>query len=72
MSLSDLEQMEAIKSQTLALIAELTAHPKPSYRLDGQTVSWNSYLARLRETVDWCDRKLAGQTPFEIHSQGGT
>ncbi len=72
MPLNDLEQLETIRSQTLALIAELTAQPKPSYRLDGQTVSWNAYLARLWETVDWCDRKLARQTPFEIPSQGGT
>ncbi|MEN6498346.1 MAG: hypothetical protein ABFD16_28935 [Thermoguttaceae bacterium] len=69
---SDLEQLQTIKSQTLALIAELTANPKPSYRLDGQTVSWNTYLARLQETVDWCQRKLAGQDPFEIQSQGIT
>jgi len=69
---SDVQQIETIKSQTLALIAELTAHPKPTYYLDGQTVSWNDYLARLRETVDWCDRKLAGAEPFEIHSQGIT
>jgi hypothetical protein len=69
---SDLEQLETIKSQTLALIAELTANPKPTYYLDGQTVSWNEYLARLQATVDWCQRKLAGEEPFEIHSQGIT
>ena len=69
---SDLEQLETIKSQTLALIAELTANPKPTYYLDGQTVSWNDYLARLQATVDWCQRKLAGEEPFEIHSQGIT
>lgn len=67
---NDLEQLVSIKSRTLALIADLTANPKPSYRLDGQTVSWNTYLAQLRETVDWCQRKLAGQEPFEVHSQG--
>ncbi len=69
---SDLEQIQTIKSQTLALIAELTANPKPTYSLDGQTVSWNDYLARLQATVDWCQRKLAGEEPFEIHSQGIT
>ncbi len=69
---SDLEQLQTIKSQTLALIAELTANPKPTYYLDGQTVSWNDYLARLQATVDWCQRKLAGEEPFEIHSQGIT
>ena len=36
---SDLEQVRTIKSQTLAIIAELTANPKPTYYIDGQTVS---------------------------------
>ena len=69
---SDLEQIGAIKSQTLAIIAELTANPKPTYYIDGQTVSWNEYLKSLQATVDWCERKLAGQEPFEIRSQGTT
>ncbi len=69
---SDVEQIRTIKSQTLAIIAELTANPKPTYYIDGQTVSWNDYLARLQATVDWCERKLAGEQPFEIRSQGMT
>mgnify|MGYP001056945441 CR=1 FL=1 len=69
---SDVEQIRTIKSQTLAIIAELTANPKPTYYIDGQTVSWNAYLARLQATVDWCERKLAGEEPFEIRSQGIT
>ena len=69
---TDLEQLQTILSQTLERIAEITAQPKPSYTLDGQTVSWGDYLAKLRTTVDWCQRKLAGQQPFEIHSQGTT
>ncbi len=69
---SDLEQVRAIKSQTLARIAELTAEPKPTYYLDGQSVSWSEYLGRLQATVDWCDRQLAGQEPIEVLSQGMT
>ena len=53
-----------------AIIAQVTADPKPSYSLDGQTVSWAEYLGKLRDTVDWCERKLAGQEPFEIRSRG--
>jgi hypothetical protein len=70
--MTDLEQLQQIKSQTLAVIAQITAAPKPSYAIDGQSVSWGQYLAALQATVDWCDRKLAGQEPFEIHSQGIT
>jgi hypothetical protein len=69
---SDAQQIAAIKSQTLAVLAELTANPKPTYYIDGQTVAWNEYLVRLRATIDWCDLKLAGEEPFEIHSQGIT
>jgi hypothetical protein len=69
---SDLEQIRTIMSQTLAILAELTANPKPTYYIDGQTVSWNDYLTSLQATVDWCERKLAGQEPFEIRSQGAT
>ena len=69
---SDLEQIRTIRSQTLAIMADLTADPKPTYYIDGQTVAWNEYLARLQATVDWCERKLAGEEPFEIRSQGMT
>lgn len=67
---SDAQQIAAIRSQTLALLAELISQPKPTYTIDGQTVAWNEYLVRLRETIDWCDRKLAGEEPFEIASLG--
>jgi len=66
------EQLQRIKTQTLGLIAELTANPKPSYQLDGQEVAWTEYLRQLRETVAWCDQRLAAEEPFEIHSQGCT
>ena len=69
---TDAEQLQTIRSQTLALIAELTANPKPTYTIDGQQVSWGAYLVRLQATVDWCERKLAGQEPFEIRSRGTT
>ncbi len=69
---TDLEQLQTIRTQALASIAEITAAPKPSYTLDGQTVSWNAYLRRLQQTVDWCERKMAGEQPIEVRSQAGT
>jgi hypothetical protein len=67
---SDSQQIAAIKSQTLAGISEITAAPKPTYSIDGQTVAWSDYLQQLRQTVDWCDEKLAGETPFEFQTRG--
>ncbi len=69
---TDAEQLQRIRSQTLARMAELTADPKPSYRIDGQEVLWGDYLSRLQATVDWCERKLAGEGPFEVRTQGAT
>jgi hypothetical protein len=68
--MSDATTITTIKSQTLALIAEITAQPKPTYQIDGQQVLWSDYLSRLQATVDWCNEKLAGESPCEIRSQG--
>ena len=70
--MSDATTIATIKTQTLSLIAEITANPKPSYALDGQQIAWNDYLAQLRRTVEWCDRQLAGNDPAEIHTTGYT
>jgi hypothetical protein len=69
---NDRRQIETIRSLALAQLVELRASPKPTYRIDGQTVSWESYIRSLEATVDWCDTKLIGLDPFEIRSQGYT
>lgn len=56
-----------------AKLAEITANPKPSYSIDGQSVSWGTYykdLVALRN-----DLKAAlvnAQDPYEMHVQGTT
>jgi len=70
--LNDRAQIECIRGLALAQLVELRASPKPTYKIDGQTVSWESYIRSLEATVDWCDRKLIGLDPFEIRSQGYT
>jgi len=69
---SDIEQIALIKTQTLARIAEITAEPKPTYQIDGQTVDWSDYLKQLQKTADWCDSQLAAQSPVEVQSLGYT
>jgi hypothetical protein len=68
--MSDAETIAAIKSQTLARIAEITAQPKPTYQIDGQMIAWNGYLTLLEQTVDWCNEKLAAEAPIELQSRG--
>ena len=50
---------QTIKTQTLTMITDITANPKPSYNVDGQAVQWSDYLKQLRATVDWCDQQIA-------------
>lgn len=69
---SEVEQLALIKSQTLALIAQITAEPKPTYNIDRQAVSWAEYLQQLQATVAWCDSQLAALAPCEVHSRGIT
>ncbi len=68
----DSEILRTIRSQTLQLLTDITAQPKPTYQIDGQSVSWESYLGRLQRTVDWCDAKLAGDEPFEFVTTADT
>ena len=70
--MNDRTQIETIRGLALAQLVELRASPKPTYKLDGQTVSWESYVKSLEATVDWCDTKLIGLDPFEVRSQGYT
>jgi hypothetical protein len=69
---NDRQQIECIRRLALAQLVELRASPKPTYKIDGQTVSWESYIRSLEATVDWCDTKLIGLEPFEVRSQGYT
>jgi biopolymer transport protein ExbD len=59
-----------IKAQALANMAAITVSPKPSYTIDGQTISWGEYLTQLQRTIDWCNEQAAVDEPFEIVSQG--
>lgn len=69
---SDAEQIAVIKRQTLALIAAITADPKPTYVIDGQKVSWGDYLGQLQATAQWCDAQAASLAPVEVRTQGYT
>jgi len=62
--------IETIKTNTLTKLAVISANPKPSYSIDGQSVNHDAYFKRLTELVDWCDEQLADEEPFEITSQG--
>ena len=76
---TEVEQYKAIKSQTLALIKDITLTPKPTYSVGGQSFSWQQYLEQLQKTVDWCNTRLEEEDPqsgedhfFEVQSRGSS
>jgi hypothetical protein len=69
---AEAEQIAVIRTQTLAQLVALRAEPKPSYSIDGQTVSWTEYARSLQDTIDWCDRKLLDCAPFEFQGEATT
>jgi hypothetical protein len=70
--MSDQQQLQLIRQQTLTQLIDLRANPKPTYSIDGQMVSWSEYAAALQRTIDWCDVKLVGIEPFEVRSRAVT
>ena len=68
--MSDIQQLETIRTNTLAQIEDIRADPKPTYWLDGQRVHWQEYVESLQATVDWCDQKIMDAELFEIRSRG--
>ena len=68
--MSNVEQIETIKANTLAQIAQVSAEKKPTYTEDGQTFHWQQYLEHLQRRVDWCNEQLAAEEPFEFPTQG--
>jgi hypothetical protein len=67
---TDLEQIAAIKSNTLAQMVDVSTERKPSYSENGQSFSWTQYLDHLQRRVEWCNQMLAAAQPFEIESRG--
>ena len=54
-------------------LADVTAHPKPNYSIDGQSVSWSDHLRNLLDAQKMLREALVEeQGPFEVHSVGRT
>lgn len=70
---STTDALQNIRNNILARIQEITAAPKPNYNIDGQQVSWQSYLDSLMANLRRIDDQIAlTQDPFEIVSRGIT
>jgi hypothetical protein len=67
-----LDNLTAARDQVAANLAEITVQPKPTYSIDGQSVSWQSLYDSYVTQLEKLNAALAAAEPFEIQSQGGT
>lgn len=70
--IDDEAQILSIRQLTLNQIQQVRSAPKPTYWIDGQRVHWEQYVDALQRTVDWCDKKLADNSPYEVATAGVT
>ena len=67
---TDAENLATAKSNFLAKLAEISVSPKPSYVVDGQSVSWTEYYKFLTTAIADINALTNDETPFEIHTTG--
>ena len=59
------------RDQIDALILSLTAFPKPSYSIDGKSVSWTEYFNALMQQREQIEKLIMmADGPYEIRTQG--
>ncbi len=68
----NVQQIEAMRDQTIAQILDLLATAGPTISVNGVDVVWAPILESLERTLDWCDRKLAEYQPYEVRTRGET
>jgi hypothetical protein len=63
--------LQTIRNEASARLAEVLAEKKPSYSVNGQQVNWQQYAKELRETIAWASQAIAegDGTPWEAEMQ---
>jgi len=71
---TDLQNIQTIKSNTLALLATICdpVQAKLTYNVDGEMYSWTEYQAHLMARVEWCNAQLDAESPGDVVSRGET
>ena len=68
--MTDLEQIQAIKSNTLAQMADVSTDASPPIPKAGRASAGPKH-SKLQRRVDWCNQALAAERPFEIETRRG-
>ncbi len=66
------ENLTTARDNFATKLAEVSASPKPTYNIDGQSVSWTEYYKFLSEQIQSLNKQINEAEPFEEISQGIT
>lgn len=67
-----IDDLTTARDNFAAKLAEVSAAPKPTYSIDGQSVSWTEYYKFLSEQVERLNVQINNGEPFEVVSTGIT
>lgn len=70
--MTETQTLTKIRANLLARIDEITSQPKPNYSIDGQSVSWQSYLDSLFAKLKAIDDQIVSSEPFEVVTRSRT
>ena len=65
-----LDDLKTARDQIATQIRDISLNPKPSYTIDGQTVSWTQHLNMLIEKLKPLDIAINAAEPYEVQSVG--
>jgi hypothetical protein len=69
--MADSDTLQTIYSNYCAILLDMSAHPKPTYSLDGKSVSWSEYYGMILRYMDDVRRQMVFSAgPFELRSIG--
>lgn len=67
------DNLQTALDNIAARLADVTANPKPSYSVDGESVSWTEYFNALTQQQLALEQALQrANGPFEVRSRGIT
>lgn len=67
-----IDDLTTARDNFAAKLAEVSASPKPTYNIDGQSVSWTEYYKFLSDQVERLNVQISSGDPFEVVSTGIT
>lgn len=65
------ENLETVLDNLAQQLADISANPKPSYSVGGQSVSWTEYFRMLTEQMKAVREQIQQEgAPFQVVHQG--